>query len=70
MRLKVYAVKITFQNKQLPEMKNTSTLQNQLSTFYVLKKKKIGHTLLQKNNMPGPQLEKGDIVPVSDADLQ
>lgn len=40
MRLKVYAVKITFQNKQLPEMKNTSTLQNQLSTFYVLKKKK------------------------------
>lgn len=50
-------------------MQNTSSLQNQLSTLYVFKKN-IGHALLQKNNMPGPQLEKGDIVPVSDADLQ
>lgn len=56
MRLKVHAAKITFQNKQLPEMKNTSTLQYQLSTFYVFKKN-IGHALLQKNNGPGPQLE-------------
>lgn len=69
MRLKVHAAKITFQNKQLPEMKNTSTLQYQLSTFYVFKKN-IGHALLQKNNGPGPQLEKSDTVPVSDADLQ
>lgn len=30
----------------------------------------IGHALLQKNNGPGPQLEKSDTVPVSDADLQ